>query len=58
MEALIHPRTGEELRSIKPVSPPPPHPGREHVIGNRVRWAMQVMRYMRYRRRTRQRPLF
>jgi hypothetical protein len=58
MEALTHPRAGDQAHNLRPVPPPPEHPGREHIIGNRLRWAAKVVRYMVYRRRTGQRPLF
>ncbi len=43
----------EQLRNLDPVPPPPRHPGDEHIVGNRIRWAAKVIRYGRYRRRLR-----
>jgi hypothetical protein len=58
VEALTHPQAGDQSHRLEPVSPPPEHPGREHIIGNRLRWAARVVRYLLYRHRTGQRPLF
>jgi hypothetical protein len=35
---------------IEPVAAPPSHPGNEHIVGNRIRWAIQVIKYQRYQR--------
>jgi hypothetical protein len=43
----------QQLEELEPVPPPPRHPGDEHIIGNRIRWAAKVIRHSRYQRRLR-----
>jgi hypothetical protein len=42
-----------ELDDLQPVPPPPAGPTYEHIFGNQIRWAAQVLRYERYRWRVR-----
>jgi hypothetical protein len=45
----------ETTPELEPVAPPPPHPGNQHIIGNRIRWIAHLLRYKRYLRELEQR---
>jgi hypothetical protein len=44
-----------QMEPLEYVPPPPPGPERKYLFGNRLRWAAQVIRHQRYRRRLKQR---
>jgi hypothetical protein len=41
------------MNALEAVPVPPDGPTYEHVVGNQIRWAAQVLRYERYRWRVR-----
>ena len=43
----------QQLRELAPVPEPPPGPTYDHIVGNQIRWTINVLRYERYRRRKR-----
>lgn len=42
-----------QLRELEPVPEPPPGPTYDHIVGNQIRWTIEVLRYERYRWRKR-----
>ncbi|MBS1678370.1 MAG: hypothetical protein JST08_13410 [Actinobacteria bacterium] len=42
-----------QLRELEPVPEPPPGPTYDHIVGNQIRWTIQVLGYERHRRRRR-----
>jgi hypothetical protein len=43
----------KQLRELEPLPEPPDGPTYEHIVGNQIRWTMQVLRYERDRWRRR-----
>lgn len=43
----------QQLRELEPVPEPPPGPTYDHIVGNQIRWTIEVLRYERYRWRKR-----
>lgn len=43
----------QQLRELEPVPKPPPGPTYDHIVGNQIRWTIQMFRYFRYQRRRR-----
>jgi hypothetical protein len=41
------------LRELEPVPEPPSGPTYDHIVGNQIRWTIEVLRYERYRWRKR-----
>ncbi len=41
----------QQLEELEPVPKPPPGPTYEHIVGNQIRWTVQMIRWIRYRRR-------
>jgi hypothetical protein len=42
-----------QLRELEPVPEPPSGPTYDHIVGNQIRWSIEVLRYERYRWRKR-----
>ena len=43
----------QQLRELEPVPEPPNGPTYDHIVGNQIRWTIDVLRYERYRWRKR-----
>jgi hypothetical protein len=46
-------QASRQLEELEPVPKPPPGPTYDHIVGNQIRWTIQMFRYFRYRRRRR-----
>ena len=43
----------QQLGELEPVPEPPNGPTYDHIVGNQIRWTIDVLRYERYRWRKR-----